>query len=226
MTQRFQTDFRYTERESKAEYVARKYREILQGASILDVGADECYLRRHLGPDSTYTGIGLGGNPDRIVNLEQERIPFPDDSFDCVLCLDVLEHIDNPHETLDELCRVSRRYVIVSLPNPWGSFWRRLRMGESPEGKIMKFYGLPVEKPEDRHKWFFSATEAQQFIRHRAEKNGMQIVQMDFESVGRLSGGVRGRLRRAAAAILLAGDYAHEDLYASTLWAVLEKKRA
>lgn len=222
MTLRFQTDFRYTDRRSKAEYVWRKYEGILKGASILDVGADECHLKHHLDPQASYYGIGLGGSPDRQVNLEREKIPFDDDAYDCVLCLDVLEHIDNPHETMDELCRVSRRYVVVSLPNAWATFWRRIRTGESAGGKIMKFYGLPVGPPVDRHKWFFSATEGRAFVEARALKNGMTVVQIDHESKGSLAGGA---LKRLAARYLLAPDVNPDDLTLGTLWAVLEKKK-
>jgi SAM-dependent methyltransferase len=124
----FHTKYEYKDRETKAKYVWLKYRPILKG-KILDVGADECYLRQYLDNPASYLGIGLGGNPDQKVDLERESIPFPDNSFGCVLCLDVLEHLDNIHKVFDELCRVSRRYVVISLPNPWASFWSILRSG-------------------------------------------------------------------------------------------------
>ncbi len=101
---------------------------------------------------------------DRYVDLERDKLPFPDNSFDCVLCLDVLEHIENIHEIFDELCRVTCRYVIVSLPNPWADFYNMLRFGDYDVDRPLKFYGLPLEPPEDRHKWFFSNEEAEKFI--------------------------------------------------------------
>jgi hypothetical protein len=145
----------------------------------LDVGADECHLKQYLDSESTYWGIGLGGNPDQQVNLEIDRIPFPDNSYDCVLCLDVLEHIENIHDVFDDLCRVARHHVIISLPNPWSSYYGMLRHGYYRNDQPMKFYGLPLERPVDRHKWFFSIEEAEKFVTHRANKNNMQIIQMD-----------------------------------------------
>ena len=124
----FHTDFKYTSREDKPEYVWWKYGEILRG-KILDVGADECGLKRFLPEGAEYMGIGLGGSVDVAIDLEKERLPYEDNSFDCVLCLDVLEHLDNLHEVFDELCRVTGKYLVISLPNPWASFVGMLRGG-------------------------------------------------------------------------------------------------
>jgi SAM-dependent methyltransferase len=177
---KFSTDYRFTDRETKAYYVWLKYQSILKACKILDVGADECHLTKHLPSTSQYWGIGLGGSPDQQVNLEKEVIPFPDRSFDCVLCLDVLEHLDNIHAVFDEICRVSSRYVIISLPNPWEGFLAMLQAADYKPGIPIKFYGLPLEKPEDRHKWFFSIQEAENFIRYRAALNGMAVLEMDI----------------------------------------------
>ncbi|MCP2730018.1 methyltransferase domain-containing protein [Limnofasciculus baicalensis] len=221
---KFQTNFRYKERPDKAKYVWLKYQSILKGSKILDVGADQCYLKQHLDENASYWGIGLGGNPDQQVNLEKEKIPLPDNSFDCVLCLDVLEHLDTLHQTFDELCRVTRRYAIISLHSPYADFWNTLRLGEYRVGVPMKFYGIPLEPPEDRHKWFFSNEEAERFILYRAAKNDMRIVQMDNESIAAEERGVRGLLRVLARVILLRRDFNTKNLYANTLWTVLEKQ--
>ncbi len=220
----FQTSYHYTDRETKANYVWLKYQSILKG-KILDVGADQRYLKQYLKEGSRYWGIGLGGNPDQEVDLEKGKVPFPDDSFDCVLCLDVLEHVDNIHELFDELCRVSQRYVIISLPSPWAGFWDMLRYGDYKPGQSLKFYGLPLEKPDDRHKWFFSHEEAERFILYRGAKNGMRVLQIDSSLRSSEGAGWRRLLRILARAILLRGDLNLKNLYAGTIWAVLEKEK-
>ena len=54
----FSTNYTFHDRESKSRYVYLKYKSILTG-KILDVGADECHLKKHLSGDVAYTGIGL-----------------------------------------------------------------------------------------------------------------------------------------------------------------------
>jgi hypothetical protein len=223
----FQTDYIFVDRETKAKYVWLKYQSILERASILDVGADECHLRKHLPHSAKYWGIGLGGNPDQQVDLEKEKIPFPNRSYDCVLCLDVLEHIENIHEVFDELCRVSSKYVIVSLPNAWRDFYAMLRSGEHKPGQALKFYGLPLERPVDRHKWFFSNDEARFFVQHRAAKNNMIITQMDNQDVQREDDRPFMRYwRELARDFLFRKDLKMDNLYTGNLWAVLERNDA
>jgi hypothetical protein len=112
----------------------------------------------------------------------------------------------------------------VSLPNAWLDFYNMLRHGEYRPGQPMKFYGLPLEPPADRHKWFFSADEAKAFIAYRASKNNMRIIQMDHEAWGIEGRGWRRILRTWARNILLRPSLQVDNLYAGTLWALLEKE--
>jgi 2-polyprenyl-3-methyl-5-hydroxy-6-metoxy-1,4-benzoquinol methylase len=44
-------------------------------------------------------------------------IPFKDESFPVVVCLEVLEHLENPDQGLKELLRVSGGFILLSVPN-------------------------------------------------------------------------------------------------------------
>lgn len=58
--------------------------------------------------------------PFRHFNVERDPFPYPDDSFDCVLFCEVLEHLLlSPDRVVAEIARVLRPggYVIVSTPN-------------------------------------------------------------------------------------------------------------
>jgi len=119
----------------------------------LDVGCDNNILKQNL-LSKKVVGIDLGGKPDFIVNLDKEKlIGFADNSFDLVVCTEVLEHLDDFHVMVDELFRVSDRYVLISLPNCMDIFTKYNFVFHN---KIGKYYGLPLEKTNDRHKWFFS----------------------------------------------------------------------
>lgn len=54
------------------------------------------------------------------------QIGFPDASFDLVVAVEVLEHLDQPERALLELRRVARRYVLLSVPRE--PLWRLLNL--------------------------------------------------------------------------------------------------
>lgn len=153
----------FTGRESRYEFITRVFsRELQEADSILDVGCDQNYLKQRLG--GKVYGVDISGTPDRIVNLEEEALSFvADKEYEMVVCMEVLEHLDNLHFMMDELLRVSSRYVLISLPNATST--SRV-LGILRTGKNGKFYGLPYRKPVDRHKWFFSYTEILNFANH------------------------------------------------------------
>ena len=215
----------YSTREQRMEYVWLMYNNILKGKTILDVGSDECHLKKHLGNESTYWGIGIGGSPDQDFDLESGPLPFPDKSYDVVLCLQVLEHLENIHFVFDELCRVSRRHVIISLPNCLRYLWLLItKYGMETPDRLMKYYGLPLVKPEDRHRWFFDSIDAERFIRYRAELNQMKVSRLHFSNPL-----PKPRLRKRifiniAMRFLFREDIDRKRLSLGSLWALLEKQ--
>lgn len=216
----FHADFKYRSREDKPEYVWRKYHELLRGR-VLDVGADECGLKKFLPKETKYIGIGLGGSVDLKIDLEKEKLPYEDMSFDCVLCLDVLEHLDNLHEVFDELCRVTGKYLIIALPNPWAGFLGMLRGGYYKHTELpMKFYNLPTALPSDRHKWFYGVHEAERFIRERGRMNGMEILKMDLENANL---NLKRRFYRMMLKLVVHKDVDVDSLLSGGVWAVLVK---
>jgi SAM-dependent methyltransferase len=86
----------------------------LKGA-LLDVGCGEMPFRALLGAGVKYTGIdvpaadafGMSAHPD-IVAFDGRVIPFPDASFDHILCTEVLEHVEDPAGLVAEMRRVLR----------------------------------------------------------------------------------------------------------------------
>src|SRR3990170_8558277 len=161
---------RFRVRRDRPAYIGSRFRSYLTG-KVLDVGCDQAVLRELIGADR-YVGVGMTPEADVKINLEAaEGLPYNDASWDTVVCLDTLEHLNNLHDFARELFRVSSRHVIISLPNCWCNARRSLSRGR---GAIWQ-YGLPLEKPADRHKWFFSTEEACGFLREQARRNDFPV---------------------------------------------------
>jgi SAM-dependent methyltransferase len=199
------------ERAQRSAFIARRFVSYLKGR-VLDVGCDKAVLKS-LVPGIDYVGVDVGGTPDLVVNLERERLPFPDASFDCVVCSDVLEHLDNLHAGFGELVRVARGRLIISLPNNWANARLPLARGR---GKI-GHYGLPPEPPKDRHKWFFSLSEAAAFVRAQPARHDVRVVD-EFAVEKPRPAPVRW-LRRAA----YPQEARYLDRYGHSYWAVLAR---
>ncbi|HOX35093.1 MAG TPA: class I SAM-dependent methyltransferase [Methanoregulaceae archaeon] len=61
----------------------------------------------------------VGRNP-RLKNLavfDGYSLPFPDNTFDIVTCVDVIEHVEDYDRLIADMMRVARRGVFISTPN-------------------------------------------------------------------------------------------------------------
>jgi SAM-dependent methyltransferase len=173
---------RYFDAAHRAEF-SWKYFAAYHYGRVLDVGSggSAVYYREVLGSRYVAADISSGrATPDVLCDFERRPLPFASASFDTVICYDVLEHVDYPHRLFDELARVSRRYVIVALPNNWpGTLWNIVGGHNFMQ---RTGYGLPADEPPpgQRHKWFFNIEEAERFLRHRASAAGMQVREIEY----------------------------------------------
>lgn len=103
--------------------------------TILDAGCGEGINLLTLSGigDWTLTGIDLDADSLQIarealpqsVALDRgnlQALPYPDRSFDLVIGTEVLEHVDNPSTALQEMVRVSRHSLVLSVPRE--PIWR------------------------------------------------------------------------------------------------------
>lgn len=86
------------------------------GYSVLDVG---CGLNKRAG------AIGIDSNPrsqaDVIHDLNRFPYPFPDGSFDEIICDNVLEHLDDIVKVMEELHRIAKPSALVTIMVPFYS---------------------------------------------------------------------------------------------------------
>ena len=214
----FKTKLLYNpNREDRVNFVAKKFKNYLK-ESILDVGCDESYLRELIPNNVKYVGIDIGGKPDFVVNLEEEKLDrFDDNSFYTVVCTDVLEHLNNLHDVFDDICRVSKKYIIISLPNAWVNFKYPLISGK----KEYKRYGLPLNNPGDRHKWFFNYEEALKFLIERGKMNDF-VIKHHFP-VPYYFNSIRHQIFHIFFKFYYKNQYKYENLFYRNIWALLKK---
>lgn len=160
-------------RKARTEFLHNHFKPILT-PKVLDVGCYEAPLRALIGKEN-YHGIDIVGDPDQVVNLEEcKKLPFGDNEFPTVICIEVLEHLDNLHAIFDDLFRVASKHVIVSLPNCWCGARNHVARGR---GKIAH-YGLPVERPVDRHKWFINVSDVVGFFEQKAKALDVEMTDL------------------------------------------------
>ncbi len=200
----------YGNRRERIQYLLGRYGIHVLGR-VLDVGCSEAPMREHC--PGGYCGIDQSGNPDVIVDLEEGRLPFEDRAFDTVVCTDVLEHIDRLHALFDEMVRVCRGRLIISLPNCWGGFRTAILLGRGE----LKQYGLPMGPPEDRHRWFFNYEQAERFIRGQAARHQLTV------RVCEPYYGADGPVARVARFCYPGGTMRRHNVFSRALWAVLER---
>lgn len=65
------------------------------------------------------TNTLVGKNPRlKILKIfDGYNLPFSDDTFDVVTCVDVIEHVEDYNRLIKEMLRVSRKGVFLSTPN-------------------------------------------------------------------------------------------------------------
>lgn len=102
----------------------REFFPLLTG-EVLDVGCGSKPYRAHL-PASRYVGLEID-TPRTRANFAADAyydgrtLPFPDGSFDAVLCSQVFEHVFAPEEFLREIHRVLRPggRLLLAVPFVW-----------------------------------------------------------------------------------------------------------
>lgn len=147
--------------------------------SILDVGCGEGItldrLRKEAigkelsGIDYSDDALKIGKKIYPDLNLKKGDIydiKEKDNSYDLVIATEVLEHLEDPEKALKELIRVSRKYVLLSVPNePFFIGANFLR------GKYIKNFG---NHPEHINHWTFIGFE--KFLK----KNGLKIIKKKY----------------------------------------------
>ena len=146
----------------------------VDGARILDVGCGGGFVAKaltNLGYDivgidlsAAAVGAATAANAGHFAVARGELLPFASNSFDTVVCSEVLEHVDSPAMVLTEIARVLQPggSFLFSLPNrTWLS---RLVLIE-----IAQRWRLTRVLPTDLHEWsrFLRPSELRRMLERR-----------------------------------------------------------
>ena len=122
--------------DARNKWIISELENIPSGLRILDAGAGECPYKRycsHLDYVSQdfgkYDGIGDGkglypktwNNTKLDIVSDITNIPEPDQSFDVILCAEVLEHIPEPYKAIEEFSRITKQGGILLITAPFCS---------------------------------------------------------------------------------------------------------
>ncbi len=182
-------DFGETERQydtSRIEYqlALDLMKKMKFGIKVLDVGAGRGEFADMLakqgyevscvdGVRKFYLELARRGYEAANVDLEEEQLPFSDNSFDLVVSLEVIEHLWNTNYYLKELWRVLKPHGRVILTTPNYNYWTfRIR---ALMGQTERFL------TQDYHKKFYTVRSFSQklvpyFIVERIGGRGMLPV--------------------------------------------------
>lgn len=156
-------------REITQEIVNRHARD---GLTVLDAGSRDGdtmkLLSNHCKPGRL---VALDWHNTIRGNIEfmkcdlEQPLPFADESFDIVICNDVLEHVERKNQLMAELCRIAKERLIICLPNTQSLdyIFGLLR------GKMSSKYKFNVEDGLDRHRWVTYFKANNKFISLRAQ---------------------------------------------------------
>lgn len=126
---------------------------------LLDLGCGQAPLyeiyRDHA---DAITCVDWPGSPHDVQHADllcdvNEPLSIADDSFDTIICSDVLEHLHSPHVTVAEIARMLRPggKVLISVPFVYGIH----------------------EQPHDHHRY------TRFVIEHWASKHGLKVIVLD-----------------------------------------------
>lgn len=148
---------------------------IEDGFRVLDFGCYDGYLLRRLRALAKIHGVGIDISPRAVALAKQAAVkedldglefvvsdganlPFPNDSFDVVICSEILEHVPDLDTVLADIARVlvkgGRLYATMpnSLSDVWQPFHSLCRRVDQVEGHLRRMTRTEFITALQRHR--------------------------------------------------------------------------
>jgi SAM-dependent methyltransferase len=84
----------------------------------------------------------LAANPagkDRLTKADAYNLPFADSGFELVYCWELLHHVGNPPDVVEEMKRVASRCVLLCEPNSWNPAMAAFGLLKTEERGLLRF---------------------------------------------------------------------------------------
>ncbi|MEQ9404274.1 MAG: methyltransferase domain-containing protein [Cyclobacteriaceae bacterium] len=109
--------------------------------------------------------------PEYVLNMDVQKLPFEEGSFDLIICNHVLEHVENDHQAMSELYRVLR---------PSGKAILQVPISENIQ---LTLEDSSIQNPDERTKLFGQSDHVRLYGKdyvNRLEKNGFKVNQINI----------------------------------------------
>ncbi|MFQ6127589.1 MAG: class I SAM-dependent methyltransferase [Thermoplasmata archaeon] len=150
---------------------------------VLDVGCGDGTTMKHLGGNCVGIDISIEALRFAKANSEADvvvgsalALPFREESFDVIVCTEVLEHLGEMEIAIEHLAALLKPEGIVHFTVPLASWYRLF---------LFRFLGIrPYYLSEDEHKREFSAIPVERFdsissLISMIENHGLRIEEME-----------------------------------------------
>jgi SAM-dependent methyltransferase len=165
---------------------------------------------RVTGVDASRTSLDANARLDERVHADLEDYEVPERAYDCVVCWEVLEHLENPEPVVARLARAvaDGGLLVIGSPNPRSIKGLVTRL--TPHAFHLWVYRhFATDPPSDPFTTFMKAGGGSDAVRRVAEAAGLRMIYLGFAEsplqvalrervrlTGRLWRSVAGLIRR------------------------------
>jgi SAM-dependent methyltransferase len=149
-----------------------------RGTSLLDVGCRGCELQKYVKGSVRYSGVDLIQNGEKNVDhvLDVEKgLPFGDGSYDIVVALDLIEHLNDLQGGLEEMLRVARKTMVVMVPNLAYVTFRRVFFLSGSFSRLTDKFDLTYGMGTDRHRWLTVLPQVDEYMKRFADAKRIDV---------------------------------------------------